>query len=206
MKAPNLSSGQADGHKTASVRLSVSEAAARLDSTPRSVRRWIGEGRLDAEPDPNGRGRLVSLESVEHLKSERDAETEATRTSGRTDTRTQNPVRPAVREPGDESEINLSPGRGRGEMIEQLRSEVEFLRARNAELNAVIMQQARALSSLGSARELESVPEPIEKPGERRETPERTETPARPPERREKRFPTKARPLWQVILGIRPKE
>ena len=87
MKAPNLSSGQADGHKTASVRLSVSEAAARLDSTPRSVRRWIGEGRLDAEPDPNGRGRLVSLESVEHLKSERDAETEATRTSGRTDTR-----------------------------------------------------------------------------------------------------------------------
>ena len=204
--------GRTDGQSTVSVHLSISDAAARLDTTPRNVRRWIAEGRLDAEPDPKGgRGRVVTLESVRALEVERDAEKSAVRTDGRTDTRTKAAVRPPVHEEKSDSEPLEG---GRGELVEQLRGEVDFLRARNAELNAIVMQQARALSSFGAGREiaaLDQAPgaaERAEMPGEQRKTPEPTETMPRPPARATAPFPARkeARPLWQVILGIRPKE
>jgi hypothetical protein len=203
--------GRTSGQSAVSVHLSISDAAARLDTTPRNVRRWIAEGRLDAEPDPKGgRGRVVSLESVRAWEVERDAEKQATRTSGRTDTRTNPAVRPPVHE--EKSDFETLSG-GRGELVEQLRGEVDFLRARNAELNAIVMQQARALSSFGAGREIAALDEApgaaerSEMPEKQRKTPEPTETPARPLARKIGAFPSRkeARPLWQVVLGIRPK-
>ncbi len=124
--------GRTDGQGQPST-LSIDAAATRLDTTARNVRRYIAERKLAAIPDPNGRGRVVLLSSVEAWEAE--AKAEAKRTDGRTDTRTQNNDRPPVHE-------DLA-----AQLLDQLRSENEFLRARNAELNAVVMQQARALES-----------------------------------------------------------
>jgi hypothetical protein len=156
---------------------------------------------------------VVSLESVSALEVERDAEKDAARTSGRTDKRTNPAVRPSVHE-AENKAPSLGKGEEKGELVEQLRGEVEFLRARNAELNAIVMQQARALSSFGTGREVAALDAPgpekrAEMDAEQRETPEPTGSPARPSEREERAFPAKiereARPLWMVILGIRPK-
>lgn len=203
--------GRTSGQDAGRVHLSISDAAARLETTPRNVRRWIAEGRLDAEPDPNSRGRVVSLESVRALEVERDAEKNATRTSGRTDKGTSAAVRPSVH--AEKETPSNGGGEEKGELVEQLRGEVEFLRARNAELNAIVMQQARALSAFGVGREVAALdqapaPEKARETGEEQpEKPEPSEPPAPPSERAKGAVPGKSepRPLWMVVLGIRPK-
>ncbi len=114
-----------------SVHLSVDEVAALLITTPRNVRRFIADGTLPAMPNPSGaRGRVVPSEAVHALKEKRETDKG---TDGQADTKR---VRPPVRE------RFVDEG-----LVEHLRGEVEFLRARNAELNAVVMQQARALAT-----------------------------------------------------------
>jgi DNA-directed RNA polymerase specialized sigma24 family protein len=76
------------------------------------------------------------------------------------------------------------------------REEVLFLRARNAELNAMVMQTARALPSQESAMATErpaieaTASTSVAAPGP---------IPAAP------KAPLKPRPLWAVLLGIRPR-
>lgn len=49
-------------------RISITQAAAQLDVSRRTLERWIRDGRLSAIPDPkDGRQRLVDPEAVKHL-------------------------------------------------------------------------------------------------------------------------------------------
>jgi excisionase family DNA binding protein len=92
----------------------------------------------------------------------------------------------------------------RDTLLAHLQGEVEFLRARNAELNAVVMQQARALASSTQERpvlEIQAAPESEIKPSRGPVETARPPMPTAPPTA-PKREP---RPLWAVILGIRPK-
>jgi excisionase family DNA binding protein len=209
-------SGQADGRTNAqdalTVHLSIDEAAVLLDTTPRNVRRWIAEGKLEGFKDPKGgRGRVVSAASAQMLLEERNSEPgdekTAQRTDGRTDKGEKSNVRPSVHD-GESTAL-----------IEQLRGEVEFLRARNAELNAVMMQQARALEASAEAMEKRpALPAPVSVEGlavGRAETPLNVpKSPAPASETsRERKAPTnplkakrRPRPFWMVLLGIRTKD
>ena len=86
------------------------------------------------------------------------------------------------------------------------REEVEFLRARVAELNAVVMQTARAIPSQTKERPIIETAPFV--------TPSAPVAPANPPgnapnpqsqEQKRRGHRREARPLWAVILGIRPK-
>jgi hypothetical protein len=171
--------GQTIGQLKASVHLSINETALLFETTPRNVRRWIAERKLEAVQDPKGgRARVIPYEAAQAFKQSRDAQTHTKASSGRTDTRTTHNVQPTVHSDA---------------MIDQLRGEVEFLRARNAELNAVVMQQARALAKQSAETPaIEAAASSAHQPTYQPQA-QRTQT---------KREP---RPLWAVILGIRPK-
>jgi hypothetical protein len=172
-----LTDGQRKGQPTTSVHLSIDETALLFETTPRNVRRWIAERKLEAIEDPKGgRARVIAYEAAQAFKQSRETQNHNKASSGRTDTRTTHNVQPSVHSDA---------------MIEQLRGEVEFLRARNAELNAVVMQQARALAKQSAETPAIEAASSAQQPTSQPQAP-------RPQ-------PKEPRPLWAVILGVRPK-
>jgi hypothetical protein len=182
--------------------VTVTQAADILRTTPRNVRRWIAQNKLKAIPNPDGPGRLILMSAVRDFQDTRNQEpldqADNRRTNARTDTRTSGDVRP----PSDPTAAQL---------LEQMRSEIEHLRARTAEQNAIIMQQARALADtqakLSAAeselRQLPPAGNMDQEPHPEPLTPSAAHSPTGPVNAAEMPLKREPRPLWKVILGIR---
>ncbi len=127
--------------------LTVSQAAARLKCSDKSIRRKIERGELEAHKVKTATGQewrikfgtVPDVQELDRPGLDRETDTDGQVTdskSGETDTLPDTP--------------GQTDGHSDGHLpalVEHLQGEVEFLRARNAELNAVVMQQARALES-----------------------------------------------------------
>jgi hypothetical protein len=199
--------------------LTVSQLAPRLQISERTIKRRVASGewesRFEALPS-GGRKLLLWLPSQAPEPSARatsDSERDTGRdTSAKAGSVASDKARPAGTDATSDkrdserdtsgpkvSELQAQIKRLQGERDRE-REEVLFLRARVAELNAVVMQTARAIPN--QAQERAVIDALLQPQGQGAQT-SQTEPPrgkeTAPKERRE------PRPLWALLLGIRPK-
>lgn len=216
-----------DGRGASGEWLTVKETAERLQVSERTIKRRLASGEWETRFEPlksGGRKRLLKLPARgpnEEAKSDsaRDGERDTGPNTPKLESDTEG-ARVGTSDSARDTSEKATSGPNVAALVaerdaakaeaERLRNErdrereeVLFLRARVAELNAIVMQTARALPSQEQGRpaiEAAPVSSPIA-PGQTPTAP--APPPERPaPQRSEKR---PARPLWALILGIRPK-
>ena len=216
-----------DGRGASGEWVSVSQAAERLQLSERTVKRRLASGEWETRFEAlkgGGRQRLLWFPSQgtqgpnARAKSDSDRDTpepsardtraaplgfgagDSDRAKSKSDTRdsdrdTRGPKIAALEAERDAAKAEAA--RFKSERDRE-REEVEFLRARVAELNAVVMQTARALPQAQGRAAIEAAP--VAASQMPRETAWPPERPA--PQTSPKRAP---RPLWALLLGIRAK-
>jgi cell division protein FtsN len=216
-----------DGRGASGEWLTVKETAERLQVSERTIKRRLASGEWETRFEPlqsGGRKRLLKLPAQrpnEEAKSDsaRDGERDTGPSASKLESDTKG-ARVGTSDSARDTSEKATSGPNVAALVaerdiakaevERLRNErdrereeVLFLRARVAELNAIVMQTARALPSQTQERpaiEAAPVSSPVA-PGQTSDAPAQPrERPA--PQTSEKR---PARPLWALILGIRPK-